>query len=409
MRLAAEMKLGEAERSALFYAMLLKDAGCSSSAARMAALFGADDLELKRLGKAVDWSRPSEAIRFTAAHAGRGEPPLARARQVLRALNGLAKDGDQLVETRCERGARIVTMLEFPSAASAAVFALDEHWDGHGKPMGLAGDQIPLLARIACLAQTAEVFLARDGVEPARTMVRRRSGRWFDPALAAIFVAIEDGDPLWQQVASIDSSGVEGDDLLLEADDERLDRLAQAFAQVIDAKSPFTARHSERVAEIAVEIGLRRGYDASAIRDLRRAGLLHDIGKLGVSNAILDKPGRLDDDEMAAIRRHPLHTEEILLKVTAFSHLAVAAAAHHERLDGKGYHRGLSGDALPRDARLLAVADVFEALTAERPYRAPMPVGDALALMRRDVGTAFCADSFSALQAWLDDASALAA
>jgi HD-GYP domain-containing protein (c-di-GMP phosphodiesterase class II) len=126
--------------------------------------------------------------------------------------------------------------------------------------------------------------------------------------------------------------------------------------------------------------------------------MLHDIGKLGVSSRILDKPSRLTDEEFDAIRLHPAYTAEILERVPAFAALAADAAAHHERLDGRGYPLGLAGDAVSRNARVLAVADVFEALTAERPYRARLPTGEALAIMRRDVGTAFCADAFSALE-----------
>jgi putative nucleotidyltransferase with HDIG domain len=168
---------------------------------------------------------------------------------------------------------------------------------------------------------------------------------------------------------------------------------------VIDAKSPFTYRHSERVAEIAVSAGEALGLTPLALRDLRRAALLHDIGKLGVSNRTLDKPGRLTVEELAVVRRHPEWTEEILGRVSRFDELAAVAAAHHERLDGSGYHRGVRGRALGRGARILAVADVFEAMTAERPYRAALPVEQALELMEREVPAKLCPDAFAALTA----------
>ena len=192
-------------------------------------------------------------------------------------------------------------------------------------------------------------------------------------------------------------AALEPPELPVLADDERLDRVAEAFAKVIDAKSPYTFRHSERVAEIAVSTGTALGFAPAALRDLRRAALLHDIGKLGVSNLILDKPGKLTDAELATIRRHPEWTEQILRRVSRFDELASVAAAHHEKLDGSGYHRGLRGDVLGPSARILAVADIFEAMTAERPYRAAMPAEQALALMRAEAGTKLCPDAFAAL------------
>ncbi len=397
LRLADALTLPTDERSSLYYAMLLKDAGCSSSAARMAEIFAADDLELKRIAKRIDFSSPRQAIGFTMREAGRGDSNLARARRVLTALRDLAKEGNLVVETRCDRGAKIVTMLEFPDAAADAVRYLDEHWDGRGQPYKLRGDAIPILARIACLAQTADVFLTQDGLDAAREMVRVRRGRWFDPAVADAFLALADSDRLFSDLAMGHSAPApEGGPV--SADDARVDRIAEAFASMIDAKSPFTASHSDRVADHAVGIGRVLGWNERELRDLRRAGLLHDIGKLGVSNSILDKPGRLTAAEYDAVKRHPRDTEAILRHVPIFSGLAEAAGAHHERPDGAGYHRGLRGDAIPPISRVLSCADVYDALTANRPYRDPMSSAGALALMRRDVGSAFFAEPFAALR-----------
>jgi HD-GYP domain-containing protein (c-di-GMP phosphodiesterase class II) len=402
LRIAARLDLTEADRSALFYALLLKDAGCSSSAARMTALFGADDLTLKHEGKLVEWANPRETIAFTARHVAPGSSPLRRARKVAGALRGLAAEATTIVQTRCERGADIVTMLGLPATSADAVRTLDERWDGRGQPSRIAREQLPLLGRIASVAQTMEVFLHRFGREAARDTARQRSGGAFDPRIAGAFLAIGDDDPLWTSLAS----GAHGDVLsLLEphelvriASEDDLDRIAEAFARVIDAKSPFTAKHSEGVARYAVAIAEQLDFDAVALRDLRRAGLLHDVGKLGVSNAILDKPGKLTDEEFRQIHLHPAYSEQILLRIRAFRGWALDAAAHHERLDGRGYHRGVDGSALSPAARTLAVADVFEALTADRPYRGPMSSDEALALMRRDVGTAFCPHAFAALE-----------
>jgi HD-GYP domain-containing protein (c-di-GMP phosphodiesterase class II) len=397
LRLADVLALPPGERTSLYYAMLLKDAGCSSSAARMAEIFAADDLELKRIAKRIDWASPRAAIGMVVREAGRSDSSLVRARRVLTALRDMAREGNLAVETRCDRGARIVTMLEFPDAAADTVRYLDEHWDGRGQPYRLRGDAIPILARIACLSQTAEVFAAQDGLEAARAMVRMRRGRWFDPAVADAFLALPDSDPLFADLAADRFAAAPADGGLVSADDARIDRIAEAFASMIDAKSPFTASHSDRVARYAVGIGRELRWGERELRDLRRAGLLHDIGKLGVSNAILDKPGRLTAAEYDAVKEHPRNTEAILRHVPIFAPLAGPAGAHHERVDGRGYHRGLAGEQIPVVSRVLACADVYDALTARRPYRDPMPSADALDLMRRDVGAAFFAEPFAAL------------
>lgn len=415
LRLAFEIGLDRESQSNLYYAILLKDSGCSSSAARMSEIFGGgDDLELKRAGKLVDFSRPSEALRFIRDQSG-GAGALGRAREVIMTAIRAARMSGEIVETRCDRGARIVAGLGFPQAAAEAVRALDEHWDGSGKPLGLRGDAIPVLARIACLAQTADVFATAYGPGTARRMVADRRGRWFDPDLADAFLAIGDADPIWASMReTADPAAVaaaDPDASVRIVDDADLDRLAEAFAQVIDAKSPYTFNHSTGVARYAMAIAREMDIPAGERGPLRRAALLHDIGKLGVSNGILDKPGKLTDDEFAAIRRHPRFTEEILSRVSAFAPIAFVAGAHHERLDGSGYHRGLTGTDLPRDARILAVADVFEAMHADRPYRAGMPVERILEIMRGEIGSAFCGECVTALEtgvAWdCDDAAAV--
>jgi putative nucleotidyltransferase with HDIG domain len=189
---------------------------------------------------------------------------------------------------------------------------------------------------------------------------------------------------------------------VLIATPELLEQLAEAFAQVVDAKSPWTFRHSSGVAEIAEGIAGVLGYDAASLNRVRQMGLLHDIGKLGVSNMILDKPGRLDEDELVVLRRHPEHTHRILSRVGGFRDFSDLAAAHHERIDGRGYHLGLTAAELPLPARILTVADIFEALSAARPYRPAVPQEQVLEIMRRDAGVAICPMAYSALRTWLE-------
>ena len=402
MRLAHELQLAADDRYALYYALLLKDVGCSSSAARMCELFGTDDIALKTHGKLVDWTKPVQVARYASQHVPPGGR-IARAQRTLSVLRSLVAEGKAIVETRCDRGAAIVRSLGFPDASADAVWALDEYWDGRGQPTGMAGEEIPLLARIACLSQTAEVFFATHGLAAAQEMVRERSGRWFDPKVAAAFLAIGPGDTLWADLVSDDVAGLvlelEPADRVLVLDAAGIDTICEAFADVIDAKSPFTARHSRGVATYAGLIGSTLGFADEDLRELHRAGMLHDIGKLGIPNTILDKPAKLTDDEFARMRLHPAYTETILAGIPAFAGFAAVAAAHHERLDGRGYHRGVPAGDLPVSARALAVADVFEALTADRPYRGPMDPDEALAICRRDAGRHLdptCVDALAA-------------
>jgi HD-GYP domain-containing protein (c-di-GMP phosphodiesterase class II) len=406
MEIAERLRLPSEVRRDLFYAVLLKDAGCSSSAARMCELFATDDRALKRDFTLVDWTDTAAVVRYAARNVAPGQSAFSRAGHLLRALRGIAREAATLNEARCDRGARIVAMLGFPPAASQAVRALDEHWDGSGRPAGLRGDAIPLIARIACLAQTAEIFMSADGPQAALDVARARRGRWFDPELCDVLLSIGPDDALWDRLvgdsvaeALRDLEPGEGPAL---ADEEGLDRVAEAFAGVIDTKSPYTARHSMGVATYAVAIGEHMGFDPGRLRWLRRAGLLHDIGKLGVSNLVLDKDGPLTDAEFAEVRRHPLYTHQILARIDAFSAIAEAAASHHERLDGRGYHRGLVAADLSAEARILAVADVYEALTADRPYRGPLDRDTALGILWRDAGAAFDPVCIEALQAASD-------
>jgi HD-GYP domain-containing protein (c-di-GMP phosphodiesterase class II) len=308
-----------------------------------------------------------------------------------------------MTELRCERGADIARMIELSETTAHAIRSVDEHWDGAGYPYGLAGEAIPLFSRILCLAQTAEVFFGAGGAGAAFGVAAQRRGTWFDPALVDLLRATRRDRAFWSALGGREPHRVIGayepQDRVQRADEERLDRVAEAFAMIIDAKSPYTGRHSDGVARIAVAVGDVLGYAPRALRDLRRAALLHDIGKLGVSNLILDKPGKLDAREWAAMRRHPALTVRILERVAAFRDLAATAGAHHERLDGGGYHLGLTGAQLGRDARVLAVADVCEALTAERPYRAALPPDEVRAIMRRDAGRGLCPEALDALEA----------
>lgn len=406
MHVGQEMGLAAAALSDLYYGTLLKDVGCSSNAARLWELYGGDERLAKHDFKTVDTESLVQLGRFVLTHAGPGEALRTR---IARLLN-LARNGEtlatELVQTRCERGANIVRRLGLPEGVASGIYGLDEHWNGKGRPEGLKGKAIPLVSRISLLAQIVDVFQSVGGPPAALAEARRRAGTWFDPAAVAAFEAAALRPGFWDGLNSAEIGShvvaLEPFSRTIMIDDDRLDSIAKAFAAVIDAKSSFTSGHSERVTDYADAIAGQMGMDAQHRRWLRRAALLHDIGKLGVSNAILDKPGKLDEAEWAAVKRHAELSETILQRSSIFRDLAGVAGAHHERLDGTGYPRRLSGAAIPADARIIMVADIFDALTAARPYRGPMPVPEALALMERDRGTAIDAQCLDSLRACLE-------
>ncbi|WP_445151221.1 HD domain-containing phosphohydrolase [Baekduia sp. Peel2402] len=409
MRVARQLDLDDATRGALFHAALLKDAGCSSNAAKVAHLYGTDDADAKRDRKVTDHLKPAESLKHLYRSTAPGRGPIAKAKHLKLLVEHGSSGSRGLTELRCERGAMVARHIGLSTVAEAAIRELDEHWDGKGYPYSLEGEQISLCGRILCLAQTAEVYW-QDGGGAARAVAvaKERRGTWFDPALVDAIVAFEDDRAFWATLDEPRVGALEPADRLLLADDDGLDRIAHAFAGIVDAKTPYTARHSEGVAEIAAALGAALGFDALQQRRLTRAGLLHDIGKLGVSNRILDKPGKLDEAEWAAVRRHPLWTLEILERIPAFADLADVAANHHEKLDGSGYARGLTAADMTTEARILVVADIAEALTADRPYRGPLPITKVLDIMSGDVPHALDADVFAHLPPILEARAATA-
>lgn len=406
MQIGDALGLDEAQRSDLYYALLLKDAGCSSNAARVSALFGSDDHLVKPRMKMVNWDdRRALALATWANTAIRGSV-WSRLGYFL----GIAREQNvtrDLIAARCERGADIAGELGFSSGTVEAIRSLDEHWNGNGYPRALRGDAIPLLSRIVNLAQTVDVFIAREGAGEgaAETVVRARRGQWFDPAISDLVCDLLRDDRLREAVTSPDIESrvvaLEPAALSRDVDDEGLDGIAEAFAGIIDAKTPFTYRHSTKVAEYARAIGEQLGFSEREIRNIYRAGLLHDVGKLGVSNRILDKNGPLTVTERAEIEHHPVHTWEILRHVGAFAEFAMQAATHHEKLDGSGYPWGRTEEDLDAASRALVVADVFEAATADRPYRVGLSIPEALQVLNAQRGLWLDGDAIDALAAFV--------
>jgi HD-GYP domain-containing protein (c-di-GMP phosphodiesterase class II) len=406
MRIADELKLEPAQRDELFYALLLKDLGGSTNAAKICYLFGTDDRRVKCDLKAVDWSRMSQTVQFLRRTVMPDGAPLQRVlHAAVFALEG-SGGPKKISQMRCEAGADFARRLGFSRGTAEAIRNLDERWDGRGYPAGLKAEEIPLSSRIASLAQTIDAFLRIGGPVTAATIAQERRGSWFDPAVVDAFLSFSEEADFWQRVTGsnpwAEAARIEPDVQTFPADGAARDRIARIFAEVVDTKSPWTWRHSEGVAQIAVGIAKVLGLPEETLSRIHRAGLLHDLGKLGVSNLILDKPGNLTSEEYVELRRHPEFTHQILGSITAFHDIAEMAATHHERLDGRGYHRGIPAVDLPVESRLLVVADICEALSARRPYRDAMPHERVHEILSKDAGTAVCPECVEALKTYHD-------
>ncbi len=388
MRIADELQLSAQERTDLYYALLLKDAGCSTNAARMHNILGSDDIRAKREVKFEDWTKPSlSGLRYLMRNVLPGHSWLRRLMQAVVVGAQQHKNNAEVIGARCERGAQIARKLGLNEATAQAIFSLDEHWSGAGYPEHRKGADIPVLARIMNVSQTLEVFVSQRSVAEAVETISARSGTWFDPEIARVVRSLEKDEQLWAKARAEDARQhvlAMEPGAAMAASPERIDSLCDAFAEIIDTKSPFTYNHSLGVAHASIEIANGLGLAAQTVTMVRRAALLHDIGKLSVSNAILEKPAKLTDTEWQVMKMHPVYTRAIVRMISGFEQLAFVAAAHHERLDGKGYPDGLTATQLPLTARILCVADVYQALTEKRPYREPMAKQAVFAMMGED-------------------------
>jgi len=384
LRLAEGLGHDEDERAVVYYTALLVNVGCHSDAHEQAKWFG-DDIAMKAIKYAHEprsLRMASSGIRFL----GAGHPPLHRFRLGLEFLLSGHREVNGMIEHHAAIARTLGEHLELPEEVLAGLGSAYERWDGRGWPGELRGDAVPLASRLAQAAEYIEVANRIGGVEAAKELARERRGAQFDPAVsdlmeaeAEVILSGLDTVASWEAVISAEPA------LAVVLSGERFDAALTAIADFVDLKSPYFLGHARAVADLAAQAGARLGLPEPELRTLRRAGLAHDLGRLGVSNAIWDKRGPLAAGEWERVRMQPYLTERMLCQSDALAPLAGIAVQHRERLDGSGYPRGLSGGGISQPARILGAADAYQAMREPRPHRAARSAEEAAAELRAEV------------------------
>ena len=383
-RLADRLGLADQDRQAVYYAALLRWVGCTGHAHEASLLFG-DEISARARLALIDTGNPVDMLRLGLRDLGAGQGLRGRMQAIARSSSEeLGPEGQ--FRASCQVAQLLAERLGLDVPVRRALWHAFERWDGHGVPEHVRGDAVEIAARVVIVAQDAEVFQRLEGVDAAVEVVQRRSGRAYDPTVAKAFCA--DAAALFDDI----SHGSAWDRVLAsEPPPQRvlsaavMDNALEVVADYVDLKSPWTAGHSRGVAELAMQAAEAAGMPATDCATLRRAGLVHDLGRCGVHNGIWDRPGPLTDAEWERVRLHPYLTGRLLARCPALAPLAQVAAAHHERVDGSGYHRGVRAGDLSPAMRLLSAADAYQAMTEPRPHRPALAPAAAAAHLRDDV------------------------
>jgi HD-GYP domain-containing protein (c-di-GMP phosphodiesterase class II) len=384
LRLAERLGLDEATRADIYYTALLVNVGCHSDAHEQAKWFG-DDIALK----SAKYDREHGGLAEIAAMVrtiGSGNPPLRRVRVGLEFVVSGRRDVDGMMAQHSKLARMLAEQLELSTGVREALGGAYEQWDGKGWPDGISGEAVPMASRVAMLAEYVEVAHRMGGLDAAKTLARQRGGKQFDPNLSELLCAEADTilsglDAIvtWDAVIEAEPA------LAVVLTGERFDAALTAIANFVDLKSPYTLGHAGAVSDLVGEAATTLGMPEGEVRTLRRAGLVAGFGRLGVSNAIWDKRGPLGAGEWERVRMQPYLTERMLHSSGALAPLGAIAVQHRERLDGSGYPRRLSGAAIALPARLLAVADAYQAMREPRPHRPERSPDEAAAELRAEV------------------------
>jgi HD-GYP domain-containing protein (c-di-GMP phosphodiesterase class II) len=384
LRLGEQLGLDERERGTIYFTALLVNVGCHTDAHEQAKWFG-DDIALKATKYEYEPFSVADIV-GTMRLIGSGSTPLHRLRTGLEfAISGHREVNDMLAR-HAALARELGAQLGLPEAVLDGLAGSYERWDGRGWPGRLTGDAIPIASRIVQLSEHLEVAHRIGGTEAAVALARRRQAKQFDPALVDTFcldaekvLAELDHIGSWDAVIDAEPS------LAMSLTDQECDDALHAIARFVDLKSPSRVGHSEAVADLAAEAGRLLGQTGDQVRALHRSGLVLGFGRLGVSNSIWDKRGPLGAGEWERVRLHPYFAERMLHQSPTLAPQARIVVQHQERLDGSGYPRGLTGNAISSDAQVVGAADAYQAMRERRPYRDPLSAADAAVELRADV------------------------
>jgi HD-GYP domain-containing protein (c-di-GMP phosphodiesterase class II) len=350
-----------------YYGAVLRHVGCTAVAHEESLLAG-DDIQLKRALMPADPSRPADVLARVVRGVGRGSP--GRFRNVVRLLTSGQDATRRVFLGRCEVAARLAARLGMADGVTRVLWEASERWDGKGLPHGLAAEALSLPSRILMVAEVAALFFRLGGFDAAVAEICRRAGEHFDPSVCTTFgkhsaalLAPLAGDSAWTDALAIAPVS----NLVPNA--IAIDELTAVLADFSDLKSTYTLGHSPAVAALAEAAGRSMGLEGTELTLLRRAALVHDLGRASVPNSVWDKAGPLNDGDWERVRMHTYYTERILARGPGLCRIGELAASDHERLDGTGYHRRVPGAVLPSGTRVLAAADVYQALLERRPHR----------------------------------------
>jgi HD-GYP domain-containing protein (c-di-GMP phosphodiesterase class II) len=382
--LTEHLDLQRDDRQAVYFAALLRSLGCTAHASSFADMFD-DDVAVQRALKTLHPEDPGWAAAQTerfAAWAGR-----ERGRELTaRFTDLLAVEGQTLATGSCEVSATLASRLALPAGAIAALDEVYERFDGRGFPTGRAGDELTIAARVVHAAEQVVMADYEGGPASVPGRVARLAGGHLDPDICRCVDA--NSEHVTEALAAPDmlaAALVREPRPALVASPSEMDSVCLAFATFADLKGRFLLGHSTHVASLATDAFRLGGQDEEATAHLRASALLLDLGRVGVSSAVWDRPGRLGPVEWERVRLHPYWTERILSRCPSLAHLAPVAAAHHERLDGSGYHRAAIGIELSTGARVLAAADAFAAMTEDRSHRPGASRSDAARVLHDEV------------------------
>jgi HD-GYP domain-containing protein (c-di-GMP phosphodiesterase class II)/DNA-binding CsgD family transcriptional regulator len=371
------LDLEPAERRELYFVSLLRSLGCTSGAAEDAAFSGGSELDFYARFAPVLMGGSTAMAAWLVRHLGEGQPALRRARLVLAALRDT--DGlDRSLAEHCEAGQRLGRRMGMEEGVIRALGLVFERFDGKGYPNRIAGYEIPISVRINVVARDVELLDRLGGWTLVRDTLARRAGRAYDPHVVRAFldsgqqwIAETRSRPAWESTLEAEPSPRS---TVLAS---RTDEVLASFADFVDLKSPYLFGHSSGVAQIAADAGAALGLDDEACQRIRRAALVHDLGRVSVSNAVWDRRGPLGAADWERVRLHPYYTERILVRSSLWAGLTLASS-HHERLDGSGYQRGATASQLSAEERLLAAADSYQAMTQQRPHRPALSAPQAI-------------------------------